>query len=149
VIVGGGPVSSRLLRELLQRAPALPVITYDCEPWDPYDRVQLGSVLTGELGWADLENTFLLPEERQVIRRHALITAIDRENRTVTDLHRQQQAYCILVLVTGAYTNVPSFPGTHLKGIHTLHDKSDLKRLLNRRKDSRRIVVMGGRGIGA
>lgn len=148
MIVGGGPVSSRLLRELLQRALALPVVTYDCEPWDPYDRVQLGSVLSGELGWADLDNTFLLPEERQVVRRHALITAIDRESRTVTDLHRQQQAYSILVLVTGSYTNVPSFPGAHLKGIYTLHDKSDLKRLLNRRKDSRRIVVMGGGVLG-
>jgi nitrite reductase (NADH) large subunit len=148
VIVGGGPVSSRLLRELLQRAPALPVVTYDCEPWGPYDRVELGSVLSGELGWADLDNTFLLPEEHHVVRRHALITAIDRENRTVTDLHRQQQAYSTLVLVTGSYTNVPSFPGAHLKGIYTLHDKSDLKRLLNRRKDSRRIVVMGGGVLG-
>jgi NAD(P)H-nitrite reductase large subunit len=104
-------------------------------------------VLSGELGWADLDNTFLLPEERQAARRHALITAIDRENRTVTDLHRQQQAYSILVLVTGSYTNVPSFPGAHLKGIYALHDKSDLKRLLNRRKDSCRIVVMGGGGV--
>ena len=153
MIVGGGPVCSRLLRELLQRAPALPVVTYDCEPWDPYDRVQLASVLSGELGWADLDDTFLLPEEHQVIRRRELITAIDRENRTITDLQGRQQAYSILVLVTGSYTNFPSLPGTHLKGvytlgIYTLHDKSDLKRLLNRRKDSRRIVVMGGGVLG-
>jgi nitrite reductase (NADH) large subunit len=41
-----------------------------------------------------------------------------------------------------------NLPGTHLKGIYTFHQRSDVEQLLNRRKDSHRIAVLGGGVLG-
>lgn len=148
VIVGSGPVGDRLLRELIRRAPDVPLVVYDYEPWDPYDRTNLVGVLTGELAWARLDNLPPIPKESRIIRHRTLVVAIDPGKRIVTDLHGHQQRYCTLVLATGSEVHIPEIPGTHLRGISVFRHKSDVTELLQRCDDHHRIAVLGGGILG-
>jgi NAD(P)H-nitrite reductase large subunit len=114
------------MRELILRAFNVPLVVYDYEPWDPYDRTNLVGVLTGELNWADLENISPIPAGSELTRHRAMIIAIDRANCTVTDLHGRAPPYSTLVLATGSEAYVPVIPGTHLKGIYVFRHKSDV-----------------------
>lgn len=48
VIVGAGPVGVHYARLLRAAAPEIPVVLYGNEPWEPYDRVQLSTLLAGQ-----------------------------------------------------------------------------------------------------
>ncbi|MGH8532067.1 MAG: FAD-dependent oxidoreductase [Gammaproteobacteria bacterium] len=148
VIVGIGPVGDRLMRELVRCAPQIPILTYDYEPWNPYDRTNLVAVLTGELSWADLENLVPIPEDSDVTLRRTMIVAIDRAKRTVTDLYGRQQPYSTLVLATGSEVHVPDIPGTHLAGVSVFRHKCDVAELLTKQGEDRRIAVLGGGILG-
>ena len=45
VVVGTGPVGIRFVEELLRRNPHTPLVIYGNEPWEPYNRVRLASLL--------------------------------------------------------------------------------------------------------
>jgi nitrite reductase (NADH) large subunit len=148
VIVGSGPVGDRLARELLRRAPKIPIVVFEGEQSTPYDRINLVKVLTGELDWVDIENVIPHKTGSQYVRHHSAISAIDRVERTVTDLRGRQQAYSFLTLATGARASVPDIPGINLKNVLTFRHKADVEALMIRRQESHRIVVMGGGVLG-
>ncbi len=150
VIVGSGPVGDCVVKELLRRAPDAPTVVFNNEPWEPYDRINLVGVLTGQLTWADLDlhKACPLPAGSHVTVHHDLIVAIDRDARTVTDQHGRRHPYSILVLATGSQANRPNMPGIHLQGIYTLRHRGDVEQLAARHKESRRIAVVGGGVLG-
>ena len=84
VVVGGGMVAARLLRELLAEAPGRFAITViGAERWAPYDRIQLSAVLAGErdpgsLGLVDQDQ---LARHGVKLRLGTTVAAIDREAR--------------------------------------------------------------------
>ena len=74
VVVGTGPVGIRFVEELLAREPQTPVVIYGNEPWEPYNRVRLTSLLTGELTLAGIQNPLKLNEHHQVVQHHSYAT---------------------------------------------------------------------------
>ena len=115
VVVGMGPVGIRVTEELLRLEPGRPIIIYGDEPWDPYDRVKLSSLLAGTASWSSLFNP--LPKtagETLIERQQCPIVKIDRQSKVVVDGQGFEQPYAVLVLATGSRPHIPNIPGTNL-----------------------------------
>ncbi len=149
VVVGTGPVGVRVVDELLQRDATTPIVMYGNEPWEPYNRVRLSSLLAGELELSGIQNPVKLHEHHQVIQHHNCeIVAIDRAQKTVTDRLGRTQSYGRLVLATGSSPHIPSIDGIERDGVYTFRSLNDVQRLIARRVRSRRVVVLGGGLLG-
>jgi len=112
VVVGTGPVGIRFVEELLRRNPHTPLVIYGNEPWEPYNRVRLASLLSGELNFAAIQNPLKLMTHHRVVQHHNCeIVAIDRANKTVYDRLGHCQRYSQLVLATGSHPHRPSIAG--------------------------------------
>ncbi|VAW82045.1 Nitrite reductase [NAD(P)H] large subunit [hydrothermal vent metagenome] len=149
VVVGTGPVGIHFVEALLQRSPATPVVVFGDEPWEPYNRVKLAGVMTGEETVTGIQNRLKLKTNHHVVQHHNCeIVAIDRENKQVIDRHGHSQAYSQLVLATGSSPNIPNIDGIHQAGIFTFRNLDDVQQLIARRVHSRRTLVLGGGLLG-
>ncbi len=149
VVIGTGPVGIRFVEELLQRNPDVPIVIYGNEPWEPYNRVRLAGLLTGELDFGDIQTPLRLQERHRVIQHHNReIIAIDRANRMVRDRLGNWQPYSKLVLATGSRPHIPDVDGIDKAGIFTFRNLNDAQQLIARRTRSRRAVVLGGGLLG-
>jgi len=149
VVVGTGPVGIRFVEELLQREPDMSVVIYGNEPWEPYNRVRLASLLTGEVSLAGIQNPLKLNKHHHVVQHHNCeIMSIDRESRTVHDQQGNSQRYSKLVLATGSRPHIPNIEGIDKSGIYTFRNLNDAQDLVARRVRSRRAIVLGGGLLG-
>jgi nitrite reductase (NADH) large subunit len=149
VVIGNGPIGMRLVKDLLDRLPQQRCVIYGEEAYEPYNRVQLSAWLAGDVDWTSLNQPLdhaasALVEQRIGYR----ITAIDREQRWVSDSSGRVQAYRKLVLATGSRPFVPGIPGIDREGVYTFRDMADAQRLMARRARSHRTVVLGGGLLG-
>jgi nitrite reductase (NADH) large subunit len=149
VVVGTGPVGIRFVEELLSRKPDTPIVIYGNEPWEPYDRVRLASLLSGELNLAAIQNPLRLMTNHRVVQHHNCeIVALDRDNKKVYDRLGNCQGYSQLVLATGSSPHIPNIEGVQRSGIYTFRNLNDAQHLLARRARCRRAVVLGGGLLG-
>ncbi|WP_344980416.1 nitrite reductase large subunit NirB [Streptosporangium fragile] len=144
VIVGHGPTSHRLVEALLAKGFAGRVTVLGEEPRSAYDRVALTSYLTGK-SVEDL--TYPVPEG-VVLRLSSLVTAIDRENRTVTTADGHVEPYDVLVLATGSSPFVPPVPGRDLPGCFVYRTIDDLDAIREASAGAAGGVVIGGGLLG-
>jgi nitrite reductase (NADH) large subunit len=149
VVVGTGPVGIRFVEELLSRKPDTPIVIYGNEPWEPYDRVRLASLLSGELTLAAIQNPLKLMTNHRVVQHHNCeIVALDRDKKKVYDRLGNCQGYSQLVLATGSSPHIPNIEGVQRSGIYTFRNLNDAQHLLARRARCRRAVVLGGGLLG-
>ena len=149
VVVGTGPVGIHFVEELLQRKPNAPVIIYGNEPWEPYNRVRLASLMAGEINLAGIQNPLKLKTGHNVIQHHNCeIVAIDRDAKQVRDCLGNIQAYSQLVLATGSSPHIPNIEGIRKSGVFTFRNLDDAQQLVARRTRSRRAVILGGGLLG-
>lgn len=149
VVVGTGPTGIRFVEKLLQRKPDTPIFIYGNEPWEPYNRVRLAGLLTGEVDFAGIQNPLRLPPQHRVVQRHNCeIVAIDRDLQLVRDRQGNTQPYSHLVLATGSRPHIPNMEGTDKVGVFTFRNLDDAQRLIARRARSRHAVVLGGGLLG-
>lgn len=149
VVVGAGPVGVRVTAELLRRCPGRDIVLYGEEDAEPYDRVQLSSLLMGDVPEERLFDGMRLPETVRLVRRLGVrVTAIDREQRVIRDSRGGAQRYGTLVLATGSAPHVPDLPGIALPGVFRFRDWRDAQLLCARRLRSRCTVVLGGGLLG-
>lgn len=150
VVVGAGPVGMRLCQELLHLLPETPVVVYGSEPWEPYNRVRLSSLLAGEVRDSELFRLARFPSTSRVVTFfNCPVVEIDRERRSVQDIFGRVQSYSKLVLATGSRPRIPSnIHGSERQGIFTFRDMDDAQRLVARRARSHRTVVLGGGLLG-
>lgn len=149
VIIGTGPVGVRMLEELHEASLYHPIIIYGGEPWMPYNRVRLSSLLAGEISHEDilLSNNELVSDP--IIRRYnCKIVSIDRENKVVVDEFGKEQEYEKLILATGSNPFIPDIPGIELEGVFKFRDLNDTEKLIARSTRSRKTVVIGGGLLG-
>ena len=128
----------------------MPVTIFGAEPWTPYNRVKLSSLLAGDISSIDIHNELQAPEGNQYVIQHhnCAIVSINRENKTVTDSSGQIHRYARLVLAVGSQAHIPNIPGIDLPGIFTFRDLNDAQKLMARRVRSRRTVIIGGGLLG-
>lgn len=147
VIVGAGPVGVRMAVELRQAIPDAPIVIYGDEPWHPYNRVRLSSLLAGDAGWADFTAGLALPEGVEA-RFGCRVQTIDPAAYCVTDHRGAVQPYRALVLATGSRPRIPEIPGVALAGVFTFRDLTDASALQARLVRCRRLAVIGGGLLG-
>lgn len=147
VIVGNGPAGMRAARELLATDLDRSVILYGREPWQPYNRVQLSSLLAGERDLDSLTDA-LDADERLEQRFGFEVISIDPEAHTITDNNGNTQGYAQLVLALGSRPHVPPVEGYDQRGVYTFRNLTDAEHLAARRMRSRRTVVIGGGLLG-
>lgn len=149
VIVGAGPVGVHSARLLRSAAPEIPVVLYGDEPWEPYDRVQLSTLLAGQRRAAEVMTIPLDTAGGGLeARLNCAVTGIDRQRRTVVDASGRVQPYRKLVLAVGSEALLPRIPGIALPGVYVLRDFGDVQRLLARQARSRHTLVLGGGLLG-
>ena len=147
VVVGSGPVGSRTVGELARTTPTTRIVWYGDEPCQPYNRVRLSSLLTGDASWDSLADTTPLPPTVEC-RFGYRVVAVDRARRVVIDAGGGAQSYRKLILATGSRPHVPSIPGVALKGVYTFRNFDDAQRLQARTVRSRVCAVIGGGLLG-
>lgn len=149
VIVGAGPVGMHTANEIVRRDKRRKLVIYGNEPWEPYNRVQLSSLLAGELRISDLNIALEKSHDHQTKQFHnCAVKSINRKQRYITDSNGRTQPYSRLVLATGSSPHIPAIPGIDMDRVYTFRDLNDAQKLLARRVRSRRTIVLGGGLLG-
>ena len=85
IIIGAGPAGIRCAHEILKQIPHSDIHVFSNEPYQPYNRVQLSSLLAGETSFDEIINRLPNPNTHKGIRLTiSTITHIDKENKRVT-----------------------------------------------------------------
>ena len=155
VVVGNGMAGSRLVSEIRERDPHVPVTVFGAEPRQPYNRVMLSNVLAGvarpdHIGLVD--PAWYAAHDVDA-RLGVQVTRIDRDTKTVHASDGTITRYDTLVLATGSTAIVPPIRviGGHgelpygVVAFRTLDDCSDI---LAAAEDARHAVVIGGGLLG-
>ena len=145
VVVGMGPAGIRVAQEIIDRDRLCRVVLYEREPWAPYHRVRLSSLMLGTVRIDDIANELRLPADatRVVQHRRCTVTAIDRAAHSVSDSSGRVQSYSHLILATGSSPHIPHIRGIALRGVYTFRSLSDAQQLMARTVRSLATVVLG------
>lgn len=151
LIIGHGMASTRLVEELVERAPGRFAITLlGAEPRPAYNRILLSPVLAGERAPDDI-----LIHPADWYARHgvdlqsgATVTAIDTAARLALASDGRSFGYDRLVLATGSSPVMPPLPGAGLPGVVGFRDVEDVAAMLGEAGSGRRAVVIGGGLLG-
>ena len=54
IVIGTGPVGVRFIQEILKLQPGENIAIFGNEPWEPYNRIHLSSLISGEIKEASL-----------------------------------------------------------------------------------------------
>lgn len=149
VIIGTGPVGIHALQSFIRREPSLPVVLYGNEPWEPYNRVRLSMLLSGEAKFEDITYKLDIPESSPFVQyNNCAIKKIDRRTRVVIDELGRVQPYSKLILAVGSSPHIPNIQGNHLSGVYTFRSMNDAVHLQARTARSRKVIVVGGGLLG-
>jgi nitrite reductase (NADH) large subunit len=149
VVVGSGPVGVRFAESVAGLVPGRSVLLLGDEPFRPYDRVQLSSLVAREMVPDGLITSSALdafPEVEVLVGRRVI--RIDRDRKTVEDERGEIFRYTNLVLATGSRPRLPPIPGLELSHVYTFRNMRDAECLLARQVGSRSVVVIGGGLLG-
>lgn len=149
IIIGTGPAGMGVAEELTRIAPGQQVLLFGGEPWRPYDRIQLSSLLAGNVRVRDMSHRIRFANSSRVVEYHNHpIREINREERYVSDWQGRLYRYSHLVLATGSKPLTPDIPGIELPGVFTFRNLDDALRLMARQIRTRSTVVIGGGLLG-
>ncbi|MDX1505134.1 MAG: FAD-dependent oxidoreductase [Spongiibacter sp.] len=149
IIVGTGPVGIRCAEELLKRGCQREILLFGNEPWEPYDRIRLSSLLAGEVRLESLQTAPNLDQQGRVnCHYNCPIVGIDRYQQRILDVEGRQYSYSALILATGSQPFLPGIPGIDAKRVYTFRDLNDTQQLMARLATARHVVVIGGGLLG-
>jgi nitrite reductase (NADH) large subunit len=146
LIVGGGIAGQAVCEQLGDAAR----ITLACaEPHLPYDRVNIGKLLTG----GALEELQLRPaawyRDRGVdVRLDARITALDADAGTATTQDGGRLRFDRAVLCTGSDALVPPIASVDAAGVHVFRGPEDCAEILAAAARATHAAVIGGGLLG-
>ena len=149
IVVGTGPVGIRFVQELHKRKPEQRVLVFGDEPWLPYNRVKLSSLLSGDATLEELQAGTTLPDAEQIETQYNnRVEQIDPLNKTVTDSQGVTHLYSELVLATGSRARIPQLPGNTLKNVFSFRHLNDAQSLMSRSARTRKTIIVGGGLLG-
>ena len=149
LIIGSGPVGMRAAKEILKRSPMARVTLMGNEPYRPYNRVQLSSLLAKEITVSAID--FDLPPEAEHPNFEFIVATarrIESITKTVIDSDGFIHNFDQLIVATGSRPHQPNIPGVDQQGVFTFRNLRDAEALYGRTASSRRIVVIGGGLLG-
>lgn len=149
IVIGTGPVGVRAVQELIKLNSNLSIAIFGDEPWHPYNRVKLSSLISGEMKEDDIYSAYDLSEQSNIsCFYNNKISKIDRYEKSVIDINDEHYTYKRLILATGSHANIPAIDGTDLKNVFTFRDLNDAQNLMVRSVRTRVTVVIGGGLLG-
>ncbi|WP_026910584.1 NAD(P)/FAD-dependent oxidoreductase [Patulibacter minatonensis] len=150
VIVGASHASAQLCVSLRRDGWDGEILLIGDEPSLPYHRPPLSKTFLA--GTTTIEDLHIRKpefyEKEQVAFRHARVTRISREARTVTLDDGEELGYDKLVLCLGARPRPLSIPGMELAGVHYLRDAADITAIRDSLAGASRAVIVGAGYIG-
>jgi len=151
IIIGMGMAATRLVEELIKRAPdAFDICMIGDEPSLPYNRVLLSSLLAGDLDESELE----LKKPDWWAQHHIEIltgkkaSGINLQSKTVALPNGATRAYDVLVIATGSKPIILPLPGAELDGVITFRDLADIEKMQAAIAAKVSAVVIGGGLLG-
>lgn len=148
-VIGAGPAGIRFCAELLKRDPLADITVFGNEPYAPYNRVQLSSLLAGDISYEEITTPLPSPHKHPNFHLYVCtIHGIDHANKILTDSHNNPYHYDKLVIATGSRPHVPNILGTEKEGVYTFRSLKDAESLYSRTSRARHIVVVGGGLLG-
>lgn len=148
VIVGSGPVGVQFAEELLQRGFKGLIKLFGDEPWRPYNRVQLSSLLAGEVRYSDILIPEIASDSQHFQFLNRRVAQLDTAKCTLQDDKGVTHHFHQLVFATGSKPWVPNVRGIALAGVYVFRDLNDAQNLMARSARTRRTVVVGGGLLG-
>ncbi|MBD2858139.1 NAD(P)/FAD-dependent oxidoreductase [Spongiibacter sp. KMU-158] len=148
VIVGTGPVGIRVAELLVAKGCTRPIKLFGDEPWEPYDRIRLSSLLAGELKFSELSRPPQFNAEQVSSFSNCAIVEVNCVQRFVIDQQGTKHFYSDLILAVGSEPFRPSIPGLDAQRVYTFRDLNDTQALLARSVGARRVLVAGGGLLG-
>ncbi|MAZ89560.1 MAG: hypothetical protein CL693_18150 [Cellvibrionaceae bacterium] len=149
LVIGSGPVGMRFVDELLRRHADARIEVFSNEPYAPYNRVQLSTLLAGESSLDSLKLPFPCPKKNPNFRfTTASISNINTTEKVITDVRGNTHNYDHLVIATGARAHVPNIEGVDRQGVYTFRNMKDTQALYSRLVSARHLVVVGGGVLG-
>ena len=150
VIIGSGMAGGKLAEEIiLTNNQNYEITVIGEEPFGNYDRIKLTSLLKeDELQdfWLNDESWYKSHKINALLGQKA--NKIDRENKIVfTDIGKTV-SYDKLVLATGSKPYIPNIEGAGQKGIFTLRDLNDIKKIKEWLSNRKKVLVIGGGLLG-
>ena len=158
LVIGNGMAGSRLLAELLARGGGdkYQITAFGDEPGGAYNRILLSDVLNGSKAPDSIVTHPLEWYERGgvTLRAGERITAIDRENQTVTSERGATDEFDELVIATGSRALIPPMSGLtnengeRLKGVFVMRTLADCHNIAGYAAKVGRAAVIGGGLLG-
>ena len=151
IVVGASHAGGQLAVNLRQQGWEGRILVIGDEPFLPYNRPPLSKTfLSGE---KHIEDLLIRPEAQyEKVGIDFLlgqrVTAIDRNNKTVTLSKGETFAYDKLALTTGARVRPLAIAGSELKGVLYLRDISDVEHIRQFIGKGKKAVIVGGGYIG-
>ncbi|WP_102159718.1 FAD-dependent oxidoreductase [Zhihengliuella halotolerans] len=161
VVIGFGPVSARLVEDLLPTLAAgeIELTVLGAEPHAAYNRVMVGEVGGGRtdveaITMADVDE---LRGQGVDVRVGAIVKRVDRSRRHVVLENGEALAYDRVVFATGARPVLPTLRGLNFAphvepelpaGVAALRDLEDAAALRSVIEARGRVVVLGGGVLG-
>ena len=149
IVIGTGPVGIRAVQELQKLDSSKTIAVFGDEPWKPYNRVQLSSLISGDIKEDSLYSAYDLTSFTSVSTFfNNKIAEIDRYTKNVIDSFGKRYSYNKLILATGSHARIPQIEGVQLKNVFTFRDLNDAQNLMSRSVSTRKTVVIGGGLLG-
>lgn len=147
IVIGGGPAGLRAAEQL--NAQGVPVIIFNAERWQPYNRVKLTPLLSGDvqIGQVYQKPHFPNPDLIKQYSTHPIV-AIEPQSKRVIGNFDRSFSYSKLIIATGSRAHIPSIPGIHLSGVYKFRNFDDVEKLIARSVSARACAVIGGGLLG-
>lgn len=151
IVVGTGPAGIRFVSELLKINPRQAIVIFGNEPWQPYNRIKLSSLLAHDVSLESMSNyEWLNIKEHPNVTHHLNrpIIKVFPNEKQIVDEKGGRYTYQQLVLATGSRAFLPAIKGIEQRGVYTFRDLNDVQALLARSVTTRHVCVLGGGLLG-
>jgi nitrite reductase (NADH) large subunit len=149
IVVGMGPVGLHFIHKLAGMNTTVSIAVFGDEPWEPYNRVKLSSLISGQIKEDSLYEASHITDLPSVTPFYNnRIVSIDRDAHQIIDSQGNRFSYGKLVLATGSRAHVPVIDGVNLKNVFRFRDLHDAMSLMGRSVMTRTTVVIGGGLLG-
>lgn len=150
IIIGSGMAGGKLTEELiLQPDCPFDITIIGEEPYGNYDRIKLiGLLKEDEIidFWLNSKDWYNKNKINAVLGEKVI--TIDRRNKQVITDKGNNFNYDKLVVATGSEAYIPNIEGVNQKGIFTLRNIDDVKKIKEYIKERSSILVIGGGLLG-
>ena len=147
IVVGSGPVGVRFIEEYRAKMPNTRITLFGDETRHPYNRVQLSSLLAGQVGIDDIQLSIPSESDNFTFVPRS-ISSINPSIKRLIDEDGNQYNFDRLVLATGARAHIPNIEGLNQTGVYTFRSLKDAEYLYARTSRANHIVIVGGGLLG-